>query len=154
MDFIYFNLKETCLDSLSDLFLSCVSVVVAFAWRRHPLDLHTIFVKLCNCIVLKVEIGTYLWSFIWLWYPNWIVVVACFYLFFEDSWIASAISFWALFIYFGYAGSSLLCTGFLWLRWSGAALPWGAQAYHCGGCFCCGAWARGTRASAVAPLRV
>lgn len=64
MDFIYFNLEETCLDSLLGLFLFCVSVLVAFAWRRHPMDLHTIFVKLCNCIVLKIEIGTYLWSFI------------------------------------------------------------------------------------------
>lgn len=50
---LYFNLEETCLDSLLDLFLFCVSVLVGFAWRRHPVDLHTIFLKLCNCIFLK-----------------------------------------------------------------------------------------------------
>ena len=42
---------------------------------------------------------------------------------------------------YGYVGSSLLLTGFFWLRRAGATLRCGAQASHCGGFSCCGAWA-------------
>ena len=57
-----------------------------------------------------------------------------------------------LFIYlfiFGCIGSSLLCTGFLWLPRAGATLRCGARASHCGGFSCCGARARGAQASVV-----
>ena len=50
---------------------------------------------------------------------------------------------------FGCIGSSLLCTGFLYLQRAGATLPCGEQASHCGGFSCCGARALGTRASVV-----
>ena len=57
-----------------------------------------------------------------------------------------------IFIYlfiFGCVGSSLLCTGFLWLQRSGATLHCGAWASHCGGFPCCGAQALGAWASVV-----
>ena len=60
------------------------------------------------------------------------------------------------FIYFifGCVGSSLLHAGFLvagsgGLLFGGATLCCGAQASHCGGFSCCGAWALGARASVV-----
>ena len=51
-----------------------------------------------------------------------------------------------VFIYlftFGCVGPSLLLAGFLWLRRAGATLHCGAQASHCGGYTCRGAWALG-----------
>ena len=51
---------------------------------------------------------------------------------------------------FGCVGSSLLCVGFLWLRWVGATLCCSAWASHCSGVSCCRAWALGVRASVVA----
>ena len=50
---------------------------------------------------------------------------------------------------FGCVRSSLLHTGFLWLKRVGATLRCGAQASHCSGFSCCRAWALGTRASVV-----
>ena len=44
---------------------------------------------------------------------------------------------------FSCVGSSLLCSGFLYLRRAGATLHCGAQASHCGGFSCCGARALG-----------
>ena len=52
--------------------------------------------------------------------------------------------FLILFIYFyffGCAGSSFLCVGFLQLRQVGATLHRGARASHCRGLSCCGAQA-------------
>ena len=43
-----------------------------------------------------------------------------------------------LFIIFGCVGSSLLCVGFLQLRWVGATPRCGAWASHCGGLRRCG----------------
>ena len=57
-----------------------------------------------------------------------------------------------LFIYLfihGCIGSSLLCVGSLQLQRAGATLRCVAQAPHCGGFSCCGAWAPGARASVV-----
>ena len=51
---------------------------------------------------------------------------------------------------FGCIGSSLLCTGFLYLQWAGATLCCGAWASHRGGFSCWGVWALGVRASVVA----
>ena len=53
--------------------------------------------------------------------------------------------------FFGCAGSSLLC--FLVMRQAGATLHCGARALHCSGFSCCGTWAIGWRASAVAACR-
>ena len=53
-----------------------------------------------------------------------------------------------LFIY-GCVGSSLLCSGFLFLRRARATLRCGAWASHCGGFSCCRAQALGARASVV-----
>ena len=53
------------------------------------------------------------------------------------------------FLIFGCVGSSLLRVGFLQLRRAGATLRCGAQASHCSGFSCCGAWALGARASVV-----
>ena len=58
-------------------------------------------------------------------------------------WFLKNIIFIYLFI-FGCVGSSLLCAGFLWLRWAGATLHCGARASHWGGFSCCGARALGT----------
>ena len=60
--------------------------------------------------------------------------------------------FFYKFIYlfiFGCVGSSLLCTGFLWLRREGITLCCRARASHCGGFSCCRARALGARASVV-----
>ena len=57
-----------------------------------------------------------------------------------------------LFIYlsiFGCVGSSLLHTGFLWLRQAGATLHCGVWASHWGGFSCCGARPLGAQASVV-----
>ena len=53
---------------------------------------------------------------------------------------------------FDCVGSLLLSTGFLWLRQVGATLCCGAQASHCSGFSCCGAWALGARASVIVAL--
>ena len=53
------------------------------------------------------------------------------------------------FFFFGCIGSSLLHVGFLQLWHAGATLRCGAWVSHCGGFFCCGARALGTRASVV-----
>ena len=45
--------------------------------------------------------------------------------------------------FFGCAGSSLLCIGFLYLQWTGAVLRCGGWASHCGGFSSCGTWALG-----------
>ena len=58
-----------------------------------------------------------------------------------------------LFIY-GCTGSSLLCTGFLWLQQAGATLCCIAQVAHCGGFCCCRAQALGNRASVIAARRL
>ena len=58
-----------------------------------------------------------------------------------------------LFIY-GCIGSSLLHTGFLQLWQVGATVRCGARASHCGGFFCCGAWALGAWASVVVACRL
>ena len=58
------------------------------------------------------------------------------------------LNFIYLFI-FGCVGSLLLRAGFLRLRRARATLRYGAEASHCGGFSCCGAWALGVRASAV-----
>ena len=50
---------------------------------------------------------------------------------------------------FGCIVSSQLHAGFLQLRRAGATLRCSAQASHCGGFSCCGAWALGVRASVV-----
>ena len=50
---------------------------------------------------------------------------------------------------FGCVGSSLLHAGFLQLWRAGATLRCGARASHCGGFFCCRAWALGVQASVV-----
>ena len=55
---------------------------------------------------------------------------------------------------FGCVGSLLLHTGFLQLRQAGATLRRGAQASHCGGFSCCGAWALGAWASVVVARRL
>ena len=52
-------------------------------------------------------------------------------------------------LFFGCVGSSLLRSGFLWLRRADVTLPCSVRAY-CGGFSCCGARALGTRASVVA----
>ena len=57
--------------------------------------------------------------------------------------------FFFLIIYFGCIGSSLLRTGFLWLRRVGTTLHCSARASHCGGFSCCRARALGARASVV-----
>ena len=57
--------------------------------------------------------------------------------------------FFNLFIYLGCIGSSLLHVGFPQLQRAGATLHCRAQASHCGGFCCCGAWALGARASVV-----
>ena len=49
---------------------------------------------------------------------------------------------------FGWARSSLLCVGFLWLQWAGAILSCSVWASHHGG-FSCGAWALSMQASVV-----
>ena len=54
-----------------------------------------------------------------------------------------------LFFFFGCVGSSLLQAGFLQLWQAGATLRCGAQASHCGGFSCCGAWALGSQGSVV-----
>ena len=53
------------------------------------------------------------------------------------------------FCFFGCAGSSLLCVGFLYLRPTGATVCWGAWVSHCGGFSCCRAQAIGAWASVV-----
>ena len=52
-----------------------------------------------------------------------------------------------LFFFFGCIGSSLLRAGFLQLRRAGATLHGSAQAFHCSGFSCCGAWGLGVWAS-------
>ena len=69
------------------------------------------------------------------------------------SYIYIYFFFFNLFL-FGCIGSLLLCAGFLQLRRAGATLPCGAQASHCGGFSCCGAWALGMRASVVVAHRL
>ena len=59
-------------------------------------------------------------------------------------------SFLRFFFFNGCVGSSLLCAGFLQLQRVGPTLRCSAQASHCGGFSCCGAWALGTQASVVA----
>ena len=60
-----------------------------------------------------------------------------------------------LFIFiFGCVGSSLLCTGFLQLRRSGATLHCGVRASNCSSFSCCRAWALGARASVVVAHRL
>ena len=57
-----------------------------------------------------------------------------------------------VFIYFGCAGSSLLCVDFLSLQQAGGLLSsWGARTSYSGG-FSCGAQALGTWALVVATL--
>ena len=65
-----------------------------------------------------------------------------------QSFLKNFLKFY-LFI-FGCIGCSLLCAGFLQLRRAGATLCCGARASHCSGFPCCGTWALGTWASAVA----
>ena len=57
--------------------------------------------------------------------------------------------FFLINLYFGCVRSLLLRAGFLQLWRAGATLRCGAWASHCGGFFCCGAWALGVWASAV-----
>ena len=61
--------------------------------------------------------------------------------------------FFVLFCFFNFIfcciGSSLLCSGFLYLHRVGATLRCRARDSHCGGFSCCGAWALGVRASVV-----
>ena len=68
---------------------------------------------------------------------------------FIDIWGDPSAPFLFFYFTFGYIGSSLLRSGFLSLCGVGATLHCGAQASHCGGFSCCGAWALGTRASVV-----
>ena len=77
-----------------------------------------------------------------------LVLVVFIYLF-----IYLKICLFYLFI-FGCIGSSLLRTGFLQLWRAGAPPRCGAQASHCSGLSCCGAWALGTRASVVVAGRL
>ena len=58
------------------------------------------------------------------------------------------------FLIFGHVASLLLCVGFLELRRAGTTPPCSARASHCHGFSCCGAWAPGTRASAVVARRL
>ena len=58
------------------------------------------------------------------------------------------------FFFFGCVVSSLLHVGFLQLQRAGTTLRCGAQASHCGGFSCCGAWALGARASVVVACRL
>ena len=74
------------------------------------------------------------------------------YKFFADIFISKYL-FIYLFI-FGCVGSSLLCTGFLYLQRVGVTLRCGEQASHCGGFSCCGAQALGAWASVVVACRL
>ena len=55
-----------------------------------------------------------------------------------------------IYIYIICVGSSLLRAGFVQLQRAGATLRCGAQASHCGGFSCCGAWALGMQDSVAA----
>ena len=69
----------------------------------------------------------------------------------NHSSISSACNFYLFYLFiFGCVGSPLLHMGFFYLQRAGATLCCGAQASHCGGFSCCGAWALGVRASVVA----
>ena len=73
-------------------------------------------------------------------------------MFSSKSFTVFDLFFLKLFIYlfiFGCTGSSLLCSGFLWLQRAGPTLHCGAQAPHCGGLSTSRTWAPGARASAV-----
>ena len=61
-------------------------------------------------------------------------------------YINTVFYFFFLIFIFGCVGSSLVCAGFLQLWRAGATLRCGAQASHCSGFACCGAWAQGTQA--------
>ena len=74
---------------------------------------------------------------------------ACSYCFQTFIYLFFISNLFYLFI-FGCVGSSLLCTGFLYLHRAGATLNCGVWASHCSGFSCCRARAVGVRASVVA----
>ena len=74
----------------------------------------------------------------------------------QEYWRYTSLSLWKFLWFFfffnGCAGSSLLCSGFLWFRWVRATSHWGAWASHWVDISCCRAHALSSRVSVVVAL--